>query len=86
MLTLGEGIELLRVVKRLFALSTVLSVHGEAEALLGLASELGLTFYDAAYLYMARKLERALVTEDERLRNVASRHVKMLSVSELIVL
>jgi predicted nucleic acid-binding protein len=47
-------------------------VTEEAEAIMGIAIGHSLTFYDAAYMYAARRDGLVLVTEDEALRKVAT--------------
>ena len=47
--------------------------------ILNMAGEFGITYYDAAYLTMAQKLDKTLVTDDEELARVAGK----LSVTTL---
>jgi len=47
--------------------------------ILNVAGEFGITYYDAAYLTMAQKLNKTLVTDDEKLARVA----KKISVTTL---
>ncbi|BES82407.1 type II toxin-antitoxin system VapC family toxin [Pyrodictium abyssi] len=64
----------------------VLSVRGtgDYQGVARLALETGLTFYDAAYAYMARKHGLTLVTQDRELREKASRAgVKTATVDAL---
>ena len=49
-----------------------------------LASREGLTIYDASYLHIAIRDGLTLVTDDKKLRNKASRHVKVLTTKELL--
>jgi predicted nucleic acid-binding protein len=44
----------------------------------------GITFYDASYVWLARKLDLPLVTEDNKLRKAVERELKVLSVDEII--
>lgn len=43
----------------------------------------GLTFYDAAYLHVARRESLTLITEDSALRNAAGQHVSVGRVAAL---
>jgi predicted nucleic acid-binding protein len=52
-------------------------------AILKIAVEEGLTYYDAAYLNAAIKNEKTLVTNDEKLYTVAKKHVKTMTSDEL---
>lgn len=81
---LDEAVELLNLVADAFRLLNVTTVRGREGEVLKLACERGLTFYDAAYLYLAKEAGEALVTEDEGLRRAASGLVKALSVAELL--
>ncbi len=75
---------LLLVVEKL---SKHMEVLGASE--LGLASVLGLairermSFYDAAYLHAAKERGLELITDDAKLKKVASRFVKTRSSSEI---
>lgn len=53
------------------------------ETVMALASETGLTFYDAAHLACAIELDGTLVTEDESSREIAEGHVEVRRVSTL---
>jgi len=45
-----------------------------------IASKLNITYYDAAYLNVAKELDKVLVTDDKRLREIAEKiNVKTLS-------
>ena len=51
--------------------------------IVNLAGRLGLTYYDAAYLYNARRLNLTLVTEDRRLSEIGGKFVKAIKIDEL---
>ncbi|MBC7129912.1 type II toxin-antitoxin system VapC family toxin [Candidatus Bathyarchaeota archaeon] len=42
-----------------------------------------LTFYDASYIVTARSVEATLVTEDEKLKKIASKFIKTITYSHL---
>ena len=59
-----------------------MEVHNIREAekeILDLSLREGLTIYDASYIYVAMKEKLTLVTDDAKLRQVASKYVKTLS-------
>jgi len=80
----SEALELADVLNTLFRALKVNSIAGGERGVLELAANEGLTIYDASYLYLAVKRNLTLVTDDKGLRNKASRHVKVLSVRELL--
>ncbi len=68
-----------------FRILKIDSIKGEeAKEVFELASKEDLTIYDASYLYAAIRDELTLVTDDQQLRNRASRYVKTLSTEELL--
>lgn len=79
----GDLKRMARLMSDVFALMRVLTVEGREEAVMKVAIELGVSFYDAAFVYQAKAVGASLVTEDERLAG-KSRHfvtvVKTLSV------
>jgi len=75
---------LARILAGVFELMDLLSAAGSAEAILGLAVDTGLTFYDAAYLYKAGERGYTLVTDDKRLLREAAGRVEALSTAQLL--
>ena len=59
---------------------SIMSIRSSLGEILSLAIGEDLTFYDASYLYMSRKLGYKLVTEDSKLR----RYPEAIGVDELI--
>jgi predicted nucleic acid-binding protein len=58
---------------------------GDVEEVMRLALSLGLTFYDASYLYLAKSKDYVLVTEDEELlRQAAVAGVRAIRVEEYL--
>jgi len=58
---------------------------GDVEEVMRLALSLGLTFYDASYLYLAKSKDYVLVTEDEDLlRQAAVAGVRAIRVEEYL--
>jgi predicted nucleic acid-binding protein len=76
--TLAEGVE--RVLR---ATPAITPSFEEFKTILHLAWAERLTFYDAAYVAVAKSTKRKLVTEDERLSKVASKYVEVLHVAGL---
>ncbi len=58
---------LAKTVKRALSLMNVLGIGDDEEEILETAIQLKITFYDASYVYFARKKQLSLVTEDSRL-------------------
>lgn len=55
----------------------------DASAILNIAVGEGLTYYDAAYIHAAIKNGATLVTDDEKLRSIANKHVETITSEEL---
>jgi predicted nucleic acid-binding protein len=55
----------------------------DASAILNIAVREGLTFYDASYIHATIKNGATLVTDDEKLRSTASKHVETITSEEL---
>ncbi len=70
------------------ALSILSVIRAELDDLpkiLELSIKAGITFYDASYLYIAKKFELTLVTSDEELREAGRREgVSVISVEEFL--
>ncbi|ABL78775.1 type II toxin-antitoxin system VapC family toxin [Thermofilum pendens] len=60
-----------------------LSIKGSERDVLEIALKENLTVYDASYLYLAMRDGRTLVTDDRKLRDKASRYVRVLSSDEI---
>jgi len=71
------------IIEAVFNVVRVLSIRGLEKEIFNLASKEGLTTYDASYLYIALKNRFILVTDDEKLKNKASKYVKVVTSSEL---
>jgi len=71
------------IIEAVFNVVRVLSIRGLEKEIFNLASKEGLTIYDASYLYIALKNRFILVTDDEKLKNKASKYVKVVTSSEL---
>jgi len=60
------------------------SIKGSENEIFDLACREGLTIYDASYLHASMKMQAALITDDQKLREKSSKHVKVLSTEQLI--
>ena len=78
-----RGRELLDVFIQLLSYLKVLNLSGLESEVFKIAVETGLTVYDASYLALARREKLILVTEDVKLRNVASTMIQAVSLDEL---
>ncbi len=76
--------EFVEILKGIFEVISIRSMRGGEIKVLELAFKEGITAYDASYLALAMEEKRALVTDDKRLRKVASKYVKTLSTSDLL--
>ena len=76
-----EYIETLMVV---FDVLDLLSIKGFEPEIFKLSSKEQLTIYDASYLYITIKNKMILVTDDQKLRDKASKYVKVLDSKHLI--
>jgi len=78
-----EAGSLLDVFIQLLSYLKMLDPSGLESELFKIAVETGLTVYDASYLALARREKLTLVTEDVKLRNVASTMIRAVSLDEL---
>jgi predicted nucleic acid-binding protein len=78
-----EAESLLDVFIRLLSYLKMLDPRGLESEVFKIAVETGLTVYDASYLALAHREKLTLVTEDVKLRNVASRMIRAVSLDEL---
>jgi len=58
-----------------------LKIECKEEEVLETATAMEITFYDAAYLYVAKNL--ALVTEDETLKSKISQYIKTAKIENI---
>ncbi len=78
-----EAESLLDVFIRLLSYLKTLDPRGLESEVFKIAVETGLTVYDASYLALAHREKLTLVTEDVKLRNVASTMIRAVSLDEL---
>jgi len=73
--------ELIKLIRDVLKLMKILSIECYEDVIIDLAGKLGLTFYDASYVFYTRKMDLTLVTEDEKLMSKAKPHVKVLKLN-----
>ena len=77
-----EVVKTLRFMYSMLGLMKVIHVEDVSFGIntLFMANKLNITYYDAAYLNVAKELDKVLVTDDKRLREIAEKiNVKTLS-------
>lgn len=76
-----EGLRLLSFISKVLNTMNLEDVNcKETEEI---AMDYGTTFYDASYVWLARKLDLPLVTEDNKLRKAVERELKVLSTKDI---
>jgi predicted nucleic acid-binding protein len=81
-LTREEGEKALRTLVEVLAIMTEVPVD-DGQAVLGIAVEEGLTYYDASYVHAAVKNGLTLVTDDERLCSAARKYVETATSTDI---
>ena len=75
--------EFIEILSDVFDVVKVVSIKGFEDEVFTLAYKEDLTVYDASYLYVAMRNNLALVTDDKKLMNKASKYVKIFSSTTL---
>ncbi len=78
-----EAKKLIGFIGKALDVMEVVDINGHEDGILSTAIDLELTFYDASYVYLAKKRGMPLVTEDERLSNKVKAHLKVLNLDGL---
>lgn len=80
----GEtAVEYVRVLAMVFRALEKEGIEGYEMDVFKLASEEGLTIYDASYLSLAIRRRLTLVTDDGELRDKASKYVKVVNSAQI---
>ena len=79
-----ESKKLVKIIKDVLDLLETLTISCNEEEILSIADGLKITFYDASYVYHAKKNKIPLVTEDLELMNKAKPQIKTLELNNLI--
>jgi len=82
-MSIKEAESLLDVFIQLLSYLKVLDLRGLESEVFKISIETGLNVYDASYLALAHREKLTLVTEDVKLRNVASTMIQAVSLDEL---
>jgi len=82
--SIDEIRRLARIVKEVLGIMEELSIVCHEEEILDMVGALGLKFYDAAYVYYAKKNDLPLITEDSDLIEKGRSHIKVLKLQDLI--
>jgi len=69
--------------KNILRTMRILTIDCHEPEVARLASELGLTFYDASYVFMSRRQGVPLVTEDDRIVKKAGAYVKVIKLKDI---
>jgi len=81
-ISVEDAVKTLRFMYSMLSLMKVIRVEDVSFGIntLFMANKLNITYYDAAYLNVAKELDKVLVTDDKRLREIAEKiNVKTLS-------
>ena len=78
-----ESKMLVKTVKRVLGIMTMLEIAGHGEQILETSTKLKITFYDASYTYFAKVNELKLITEDDRLIKKVSSSVAVSSLDRI---
>ncbi|MEL9940248.1 MAG: type II toxin-antitoxin system VapC family toxin [Ignisphaera sp.] len=73
------GFKLVEILTSIFNIVEIHTIREFEKEVLTLSLREGLTIYDASYIHTAMKEKLTLVTDDAKLRQVASKYVKTLS-------
>ena len=71
------------LIKRILGLMNIVSIECCELEVLRIANKYGVTFYDASYVYVARKNNATLVTEDNKLKQKIEKYVRAISLAEM---
>jgi predicted nucleic acid-binding protein len=74
---------LVKALKQTLGLMEVITIACSEEGILGIATQLKVTFYDASYAYHAKSKELTLVTEDLRLIKKITPIIRTLRLNEV---
>ncbi len=74
-----EQQHLLQFVSRALSLMAFVGLNGEESKVVAVAMKYGLSFYDASYVYAAKKAAAVLVTEDGKLAKKVKGYVDVIN-------
>jgi predicted nucleic acid-binding protein len=73
-----------KTIKHTIALMDVVGIDGSEEEILETAIQLKITFYDAAYAYLAKTKQLKLITEDSRLIKKIATSTNVSTLDDII--
>ena len=83
-MTRKDAVEILDMFSEILSTMKIIEIRSLKREILNLAVEMGVTYYDAAYAYVAKDKNLILVTEDKRLRNALSESsIKVINLDQL---
>jgi len=77
-----EAERTIKTIRHTLALMEILQIAENEDAIFEIASELRITFYDAAYVHAAKARELGLITEDQHLKKKVTPNVKAMTLKE----
>lgn len=84
-ITEEEQRKILHFIGKALKFMSFISLIGDEEQILEVAMRYNMTFYDASYVYAARKASATLVTEDGKISKKIEDYVKVVSAADLKV-
>ncbi len=72
------------ILNKLFKIIPQYSIRGFETKVLDIALKEGITVYDASYLVIAMEKQFKLVTDDKKLRTVASKYLNVLGTTDVV--
>jgi predicted nucleic acid-binding protein len=78
------ALRFVEMLSNVFGIMDILSVRGFEKDTFNLAMKLGISIYDASYIQAAVKSGLILVTDDKKLRSVASNYVEVITGAEAL--
>jgi len=82
-LTKDEAVTLMNEITNIVQKLNIIRIQDDLDKIMEIAIKERLTFYDAAYLYFAKKYQLILVTNDKKLYNAAKDKIKVLRSDEI---
>ncbi len=83
-ISLPEALNVIKLFMKTIEFMNMLNPHPHEEDILKIADKLGMTAYDASYVFLAKQKGLSLVTEDEKLRRKAKGFIKVVSLGQIV--
>jgi len=78
------ALSFIKIISDILTVTKMNSIKGFENEVFSLACKEDLTIYDASYLYTSMKAQTTLITDDRKLKEKASKYVKVLNTEQLI--